>query len=60
MNIIENLKNEVNIIERKSSLFIYKISHILAAIYPKPMDMVPNLSLGSGLSSDLSHYLSCI
>ena len=35
--------------------FIYGIKHILAAIYPRPMNMVTNVSLGSGLSSDVSH-----
>ena len=35
--------------------FIYRINHILAAMYPRPMNMVTNVNLGSGLSSDVSH-----
>ena len=49
MNINENIKkkkNNVKIIgekKRKSLLrFTHKISHILAAMYPRPMNMVPN------------------
>ena len=34
---------------------MYRISHILAAMYPRPIYMVTNVSLGSGLSSDVSH-----
>ena len=35
--------------------FIYRINYILAAMYPRPMNMVTNVNLGSGLSSDVSH-----
>ena len=35
--------------------FIYRTIHILAAMYPRPMNMVTNVSLGSGLSSDVPH-----
>ena len=39
-----------------------KSSHILAAVCPRPMDMVPNLSLGPGLSPGVTFasYLICI
>ena len=69
MNINENYKNNVKMIGNKKqkkkthkkkkkipSSFIYRISHILAAMYLRPMNMVTtNVSLGSGLSSDVSH-----
>ena len=45
MNINEHFKNKVKIIGKK---VIHKISHILAAMYLRPMNMV-------GLSSDVSH-----
>ena len=66
MNINENYKNNVKMIGNKKqkkkkkkkipSSFFYRISHILAAMYLRPMNMVTtNVSLGSGLSSDVSH-----
>ena len=57
MNINENCKNKVKMMEEKKIplLFIYRISHILAAMYPRPINMVTNVSLGSGLSSEVSH-----
>ena len=46
MYVNENFKNKVKIIggkrRRKSSRFTYKISHILAVMYPRPIIMVPN------------------
>ena len=55
MNINENCKNKVKMKKKKKTLsFIYRISHILADLYPRPMNMVTNVSLGSGLSSDVS------
>ena len=35
--------------------FIYRICHILNAMYPRPMNMVTNSSLVSGFSSEVSH-----
>ena len=49
MNIDENFKNNVKIVmEKKENLrdLLVKSSHILAAMYPRPMNMVPNFSLG--------------
>ena len=52
MNINEN---KVKNIEKNGNVlrFTYKISHILAAMLPKVMNMVP--SLGSGHLSGVSH-----
>ena len=58
MNVDENFENNVKIIwEKKKFLcdLLLKSSQILTALYPIPMNMVPNLSLGSGLSSSVSH-----
>ena len=40
---------------RKFFRLSYKISHIFAAMYPRPMNIVPNISLCPGLSSGVSH-----
>ena len=56
MNINENFKNKVRIIEGKKKIFVI---HILAAMYLRPMNMVQNFGLGSGLSSGVSHPI-CI
>ena len=49
MNINENFKNKVKMIKKK-------LCHLfVASNYPRPMSMVTNVSLGSGLSSDVSH-----
>ena len=58
MNINENFKNKVRIIEKKKKkiFVIYLKSVILAAMYPRPMNMVQNFSLGSGLSFGVSRY----
>ena len=57
MHIDENFKNEVKIKGKKGNLrdLLIKSRHILATMYPRPMNMVTNLSLGSGLSSGVSH-----
>ena len=51
MKVNENLKNKVRIIEKKKEIFVIylkkkKTSHILAVMYPRPMNMVANFSLG--------------
>ena len=59
INIGENFESNVKIIEKKKENFrdiLIKSSHILATINPRPMNMVPNFSLGTGLSSYLSHF----
>ena len=56
MNIDENFKNKVKIPGRKKGNLrdlLIKLCHILAAVYPIPMNMIPNFSLGSGLSSSV-------
>ena len=52
MNVDENLKNNVKIIREN---LLIKSSHILAAICPRPMNMVPNVSLGSGPSPGVTY-----
>ena len=58
MNINENLTNKVKITEKKKENLqdlLVKSVIFLHAIYPRPLNMVPNLSLGSHLSSCVSH-----
>ena len=56
MNINENCKNKMKMMEKNIPLsFMYRICHIVAAMYPRPMNMITNGSLVSGLSSEVSH-----
>ena len=60
MNIIENFENKVKNTGKKDDnirdlLIKSVISHILAAMYLRPMNKVQNLILGSGLSFGGSH-----
>ena len=58
MNVDENFENNLKKLKgKKENLHDLRIksSHILAAICPRPMNRVPNLSLGSGLSPGMSH-----
>ena len=51
INTGENLKSNVKSLGKKENLrdLLIKLSHILAAIDPRPIIMVSNFSLGTGL-----------
>ena len=59
MNIDENVRNKVKITGEKKGGnirdLLIKSCHIFAVMYPRPMNMVPNFSLGSDLVSGVSH-----
>ena len=58
MNIDENVRNKVKITGKKRGNLrdlLIKPCHIFAVMYPRPMNMVPNFSLGSDLLSGVSH-----